>query len=274
MPMPKPFYCLSDRPNWLTAASMSFVLSLAVLGQTNLPARAHSQSPVGPCIGPVLQTNGRSEMTVSPDSFRVNATIQTQAKTTVLAMQQANQTMASLKHQLTRLGIDDLLLKTTQYHTHPVYPPYNKSRSLSKRQPIGYQHRQTLQISLEGITESAKLTQAANRVLGAMGGINHVQPGQLQWSLSSGSPYEMELLKAAVEQAKKRANVMATAAGAQLGDVCEITYRPSHRYAQPVMAMARSMSMDAEAMPAPKVEAGEQQLSTQVSVRYQLKPGL
>jgi uncharacterized protein YggE len=212
-------------------------------------------------------------MTVAPDSFTAAGRIHVKAKTTVEATREANIVMAALKKKINGFGLDGLVLKTTQYHTHPVYPPYDRdNKSLKKRQPIGYEHRQTLEVKLEGLAESTELTNVANKVLAAMSTVDSVEPGQLRWYLSSGSPYEMELLGAAVKQARKRAEVMVAAAGTTLGDVCELSYHPNRHYAQPVMAkMARGMAMDAMMeSAAPQVEAGEQKLSTQVNIRYQI----
>lgn len=255
---------------WIVPVSLAVLVSASV---PMVPVDAHDGPPAGPCVGPVLQTTGHSEMTVAPDSFTAAGRIHVKAKTTVEATREANMSMSDLKKKINGLGIEGLVLKTTQYQTHSVYPPYDRhNKSLKKRQPIGYEHRQTLEVKLEGVTESATLTGVANKVLAAMSTVENVEPGQLRWYLSSGSPYELQLLEAAVKQARKRAEIMVAAAGTTLGNVCELNYHPNRHYAQPVMAkMARGMAADAMMeSAAPQVEAGEQKLSTQVNVRYQL----
>ncbi len=244
---------------------LAVTCSMAALPTT---AMAHHGSD-GPCTGPVVSTNGNSEMMVAPDSFRSQATLQLRTKTTKEATAEANHIMATIKRHINELDIPNLTLKTTRYNTHPVWEHHDKQR----RVPIAYQHSQTLQFTLEGVEDKAKLTDYANKVFGAMAKVEGIQPGGLSWYISDNSPYEAELLRQAVKKAKQRAQIMADAAGSTLGGACDIQYHGSSHNPVPTMMHARGAHMAADSvMAAPQVESGQQTMQARVQAKFLITP--
>lgn len=246
----------------LPKLAVSTALSIAIIATGASSAFAHT--PDSPCHGPVISTNGSSEMTVAPDSFQVQATIQSRGKSTADVSEAGDKTMAELKKKIKALNIAGLTLKTTQYNTYPVWN--------EKKSPDTYRNNQTLEIKLEKITDSQQLATHANKILATIGSVERVQPGGLSWYLSNGSPYERELLNDAVAQAKQRAQTLASAAGMALGDACELSYHGSNRSFRAVTQapMMAKMEMADAAEPAPSVETGEQTLTSQVQARFLL----
>lgn len=256
-----------------TKTNQSLLLGLLAVtfSMAALPtaATAHHPEP-GPCHGPVINTNGNSEMMVSPDSFRSQATIQLRTKTTKEATEEANQIMAAIKRHVNGLDIANLTLKTTRYNTHPIWEHHDKQRRI----PVAYQHSQTLQFQVEGVNDKKTLTNYANKVLGTMAKVEGIQPGGLSWYVSDNSPYEAELLRQAVKKAKQRAQIIADAAGATLAGACDIQYHSSSHNPVPTMMRARGVAhMEADsAMAAPQVESGQQSMRARVQAKFLMTP--
>ena len=93
------------------------------------------------------------------------------------------------------------------------------------------------------------------------------QMNGISFDVSKAETLKDDARKAAMENAKRRAQLLATAAGAEVGEVLQISEETSQQGPRPVV-FAKQRAAMAESVP---VERGEQELEARVTVTWKLK---
>jgi len=171
----------------------------------------------GPCGGGFPGAIGANTVTVTgsavvssqPDEAVIGLGVQTQASDAADALRENADRMAAVIKALTDLGIDRSDISTALVSLYPTYD----SNGIAV---TGYQAQNQITVTLHDLSKAGETIDTATAA-----GAN-LTTG-ITFQLSQGSPALTGALKAAVEDARSKADALAAAAGAKVGDVVAIT---------------------------------------------------
>jgi len=221
-----------------------------------------------------ITVSGLAERKVVPDEAHVQVNLNAQDKDMAKARAAHQQKLAKLMELVKKAGIDEKKVATQSSTVQPVYTYVNDAKGNNQRVFQGYRVQTNLDIT---VPDTAKLGGLMDSIssAGFEAGANTEWGNLLSvyYTLSSPDKLRDEMLTQAIANAKAKAERMASAAGASLGDVYQINEQGTPQF-QPIMAMARApmaMMAKAEMSDASAPPAGEQQIQSTVTVTYELK---
>lgn len=225
-------------------------LALPLLFAT--PANAEDKAPER-----VISVTGQGEIFAKPDRGHISVGVSAEGKTAAEALGANSEGMRKVIDALKAEGIEPRDIQTSNLSIDPVYttPKEGESAELA-----GYRASNTVSMTIRDLTKMGDILDSAV-TLGA------TDVGGISFSVSDADKRLDEARRAAIEDAQRKAALLAEAAGAKLGPVQSIS---ENSYAPPPRPyFARAVAM--EAAPALPVEAGEQSLSVTVSVTWKLE---
>ena len=234
------------------AAGLSAALGAALVSAS--PAFAQEAATTGS-----ITMEGRGSVSVSPDMAVITASVVTTAKTTEAALSDNNAAIAGVIEAVKGSGIEAKDIQTSGFG---IYPRYDHGKNATGQPDIvGYEIRNGVQVKVRDL---AKLGALLGLVV--ENGANAVDA--IRFEVSNPEEKLDEARKKAVEDARRKADVFAAAAGVGLGAIVSIT-ETSTEMPRPFMMRAEGM-MTAKASDVP-IEAGEEQISANVTIRWSLK---
>ena len=203
-----------------------------------------------------VSATGQAQAT--PDMASISTGVQTEAETARDAMARNTVSMVKLIDGLKGAGIDAKDIQTT---TVNVSPRYTNPRD--GKQPVinGYFAQNQVRIVVRDLKKLGEILDAS-LTLGA------TQMGGIAFEVSNAETLKDEARKAAMVNARRRAELYAAAAGASLGQVISIAEDVRMAGPRPMLMGARAASMQAEAVP---VEVGSMKLEATVHVTWSLR---
>lgn len=240
------------------------MLLMTLLLATN--ARAADMVPVRS-----VTVNGQAERKVAPDEARVNVTIAATNAKMEAAKAEHDKKLRDVMDIAKKAGIEEKHLKTNHSSTQPQYTWENNKQNFK-----GYQVQTSLEITVKDVAKvgalleklsSAKLEQGMGQEWGNL----------INVSYTIGEPDKVrdEMLAEAIKNARGKAENMASAAGASVGSVLQITESGAPQFMPiPMPMMAKgggvmAMAADARMESAPPV--GEQAVTANVTVVFELR---
>jgi uncharacterized protein len=218
-----------------------------------------------------LNTNGHAEVEAPNDSLRFSVAMNNEAKTLSEARQANALAMTQLRQALQALNVKGIKFKTTGFHSYPLWPNDGKVRP---KRPVGYHVSNNLSVTVEGIPSSETLAEHGSKLVDSAMNAGASDVGALSFYLNDIRTHQLKALEQAVINAKEQAEIMAKAAGTVLNGVYQIEGTPQMNYAKQAypMAMMRSAMGGADmAEASTPIEAGDQTISADVSVRFKLQ---
>lgn len=220
----------------------------------NRPAAAQAQ---GTGVAGMRQITvvGNGEARVAPDMATVQIGVETSAPTTQEALAQNTAQAQAIIDQVKQLGVADKDVQTSGFNIYPTYD--NEGRSVT-----GYTVSNMVLVTIRDLAQAGALLDqvvqaGANRVYGVSFGISDPKAAQAQ------------ARDAAVADARARADQLAQAGGAGVGMVLVISENIGGAVPVPMPMMdARAEAVGSAAVP---VQAGEQTISAQVQITYELR---
>ncbi|MGQ7792967.1 SIMPL domain-containing protein [Faunimonas sp. B44] len=234
----------------------AFALSLTALSLAAWPAVAQDRAPAERFERRIVVT-GTGEAIAKPDMATLELGVVTEAETAAEALAANNAAMAKIVDDLKAGGIEPRDLQTAGLF---IEPRYTQPRPEEARAPqiAGYAVRNTLRIRIRDIAKVGETLDRAVRL-----GANTLSGPA--FTLADPDAIEKEARRKAVEDARARAELYASAAGVALGDVIAIDDRATVRpFAAPAARMMKAEAFDA-AMP---VEGGELTTTAEVSMTF------
>jgi uncharacterized protein len=201
-----------------------------------------------------ITVSADGSVAVEPDTARINTGVTTEAETAQEALAENSRIMKEVIAGLKASGIDPKDIQTSSLH---VSPRYTRPQKGETRQIDGYQVTNQVEVVAKDV---AKLGEILDKLVTL--GAN--QLGGLSFEASEAETLRDEARKEAVANARRRAELFATAAGVELGDVLSIS-EGGYGGGSP-RPMARMMK--SEAVP---IESGTQTLTASVSITWALK---
>jgi uncharacterized protein YggE len=223
-----------------------------------LLATALSAAPALAQDSGTISINGLGEVSAAPDTAFITSGVTTQGATAREALDANTAAMTELIATLKESGIEARDIQTSGFSVNPNYV-YSDARDANGYQLPpkinGYQVYNTVNVR---VRELAKLGTVLDKAVTV--GANTING--VSFSVADPSPLYDEARKLAFADARKKAELYATAAGEELGDLRNISESQGYSQPQPYMMRAEAMSADAAAVP---VEGGE--LSFQINVQ-------
>jgi hypothetical protein len=158
---------------------------------------------------------------------------------------------------LRRGGVADKDLQTSRLAVEPQYRYSDRAPEI-----VGFQVTNTATVRIRALDRAGQLIDGAL----AAGG-NDARLDSLAFTIDDPTPLEAKARQSAVEEAKKKATTLATAAGVRLGppiSIAEGSHAPT-----PIAFMDRAMMARAEAAPTP-VQPGQLEVRVDVRVVFRL----
>lgn len=220
----------------------------------------------GPMRGPVLRVAGNAQVQAAPDHATVRLGAVAQAGEADAAQDQVNQIMRRALDAIRGLGVAEQDVRTADLSLYPVYdqrPPQPGQREAQEPRIVGYRASNTIVVDLSDLTKIGQVVDASVKA-----GANQLQG--IEFSLRDDQEARSRALEQAVNEARRKAETLARAAGMQLGQLVELNEGGvSVIPPQPMYAMGR-MAM-AEAAPTP-VQPGQLDIHASVNLVYHLRP--
>ncbi len=253
----------------LTAATL-IVLGAAPLAAQNAPADA-PQPPAGMGHdmmkrhgmhhGPIarLTVGGQGQATTQPDLATIGLGVSTRAATAAEAMAKNAEAQAKVIETLKTAGIEARDIQTSALNLAPVmdYADNGQPPKLT-----GYAAQNSVTVRMRDI---AGLGALLDKLIAS--GANEVSG--ITFSREDMTATENEARVKAVADARRRAEIMAEAAGMKLGPLVALSDVPMDAGPMPMPRMA--MAAEAKMGGAP-IEAGELAVTTNVTAVYALRP--
>lgn len=180
----------------------------------------------------LFSAEGQGQVTAVPDTATVDLGITQQSTTVADAQSKTNKIADKLIADIKKLGISDKDIKTTNYSVNPDYGNtgvYNSGGGVTNgvmmpilppggnQQIVGYTVMQNLEIKVKPIDKTNKVIDAGTAGgANLVGGVNFTFSDDLQKSL------ENKARTQAVNDAKQKAQDLASAAGIHLGRVINV----------------------------------------------------
>ena len=206
---------------------------------------------------PSISVVGNGQTSAPPDMAEIQVGVVSESPSATDATRANSQSMKQLLAQLTEQGIDKKDVQTAQFAVSPVYqqdgPRRGRSPNISGYRVTNLVTLRVRNLDNLGAILDAVVQEGANTVSGIRFSIQ--QPEDLQDAAR----------RLAVDDARRKASVLAEQAGTKLGRVLSIQ---DHAY-EPRPMYGRAMAMAADSASVP-IEAGEQTLTATVQVTYAL----
>lgn len=209
---------------------------------------------------PTIVVGASAEIQVTPDRAELSIAVESRARTAAQASTENARIQTAVLEAVRRQGITGPNIQTRSVQ---VTPEYQYPREGGRPTVTGYVARNEVAVT---ITDLSKLGPVIDAAL-AQGATNVVGP---RFTISNPDSARREALDAAVRKAMADAQVMARAAGVQLGNVLEMSSHSAANteVARPVMYR---MAAAADAAPTP-VETGTITVQASVEIKLAIAP--
>jgi uncharacterized protein len=237
---------------------MKRFLSLLLLAAP-MAAQTVTQPPREIATAETISVTGTGKTTLVPDRFSFTSGVQTTAPTVEEAVNQNNAKIASVIAALKKAGATDQEIRTTNFSIFPqqVYEQGQAPRV------VGYQASNQVLVTKKDIAMAGRLLQVALNA-----GVN--ETSGLNFEVSDPARGRDQGLKAAFDDARAKATLLARAAGRTLGRAMMITEGSDATPPPRPMPMG-VMAAKGEAISQVPVEGGTRELAYTISVVFEMR---
>lgn len=227
-----------------------------------VPAQQPAPAPQQAQEAPFIEVSGSAIVSVAPDLARAAFAVESHAETAEAAAAQNATAMDGVLKALRAAGIQGLRVETFGYSLQPEYS-YSEDGGVRVREVAGYTALNNVRATVPDVKAVGKAIDAAVKA-----GANRV--ASLTFEASDTEAAQHDALDQAVKSARAQAETIAAALGRRLGPALEV-----HGGSQP--PSPRPMMYESQirlraAAPETPVEAADQQVSANVTIRFALGP--
>lgn len=243
-------------PVWLP------LVAVAIGGAFYLAGKHLEKQPAAaPTTPGMISVTGEGKVFVTPDIAEISFGMQTgQQKTAAIAMKKLSDSMNSIYDALQKAGIAKKDITTENFWLNPVYDWKTGSQVLT-----GYEANQSLRVKVRNLDTISDVVAAATTA-----GAN--QAGSVNFTVDNPEAKRAEARKAAIDEAKQKAQVLAQQLGVSLGELKGFTEGSNGGIPAPMMMRSESLGIggggaDAKSLPLP---SGDQEVVVDVTITYEL----
>lgn len=202
-----------------------------------------------------MRVQGHGAIAVAPDMARMTLGVVQEAQTAAGAMDAMSTAMAAVMDQMTAAGIDPKHVQTGSLRLDQRYDNFDGGQ----RKPVGYTAYADIQVQVFDLEILGAVLDAAVR-----DGAN--QMNGLRFDIADKAPHLTAARRAAVADARAKAEVYADAAGTTLGPIMLISEGDTTSTPSPMMAEA---AFDSASRSVP-IAAGELQITANIGMVWEL----
>lgn len=233
--------------------TLLLIAILVIVAGQSLTGAAQAQ-PAGVTGARQVTVVGRGEAKGTPDTGYVQIGVETEANTTEEALEQNNAQVAAIIEKIKQLGVAEEDIQTSNFSINTRYD--NDGRRV-----VGYQVSNIVSVTIRNLEQTGTLLDqvvqvGANRVYGINFGVD--DPSELL----------AQARDKAVADARAKAEQLAQASSASVGQVLVITENVGSQSPIPMPMRSEIAEEDAAAVP---IQTGQQTVSTQVQVTFELQ---
>ncbi|MFH1193276.1 MAG: SIMPL domain-containing protein [Candidatus Jorgensenbacteria bacterium] len=230
-------------------------------------ARTYSQS-VEPSSFRSFSASGEGKVVAIPDVAAFSFSVVTEGGKDIGALQKKNTELANGAIAFVKDGgVEAKDIKTAQYRLEPRYQYYAcKTGACPPPEIVGYTITQSVAVK---VRDFAKIGELLSGVLEH--GANTVS--DFQFTVDDPTAVQQEARAEAIEKAKAKAKEIADVAGFRVGRLLSIDeggYAPVLYKTSAMEAFGRGGG-DVAAVPAPSLEPGSQEITVNVTLRYEIR---
>lgn len=240
-----------------TLACMALAAAVAVASPAP-PAMAQGAS--GDASERRIAVSGVGEATAPPDIARVTVGAYAAADTAREALDQASGAAGAMIDALKTSGIAEADIRTVGLSLSPRWERRRRSDGSSENVQAGFEARNRLLVTCRDLAKLGEMLDAVTRA-----GANDI--GGIDFDIDDRQALEDQARELAVDDARRKAELLAARAGAQLGAIMRIREGVAGPGPMPVMRAEMAM---ASAPPVP-VAAGTQTIRVDVSTVWALE---
>lgn len=196
-----------------------------------------------------------ASVNAAPDIARIRSGVRTEGETAAEALASNTRKMANVIDGLKAMGIAAKDIQTSNFNVSPQYTHHRDGRT---PEIAGYQ-------ATNEVTATIRDLKAIGGILDKVVELGANQVHGLSFEVSKAEELADEARREAIANARRRAELFAKAANADVGEVLEIREGGAPSFARGPMLEAASSRMAAP------IEPGEQSLSASVTVTWELK---
>ncbi|MED5239135.1 MAG: SIMPL domain-containing protein [Pseudomonadota bacterium] len=215
-------------------------LLLTACGQPSLPQERDS-----------ITVSGQGDVTAIPDVFSVNATARENGNDIETLKSRVDDQVDAMLELADDLDIPEAQTRATAFRVTPQWQ-YQPERKL-----VGHQVSRDVHFRVNGLERYAELLDGLARL-----SIRDIQPAGSD--VSNADELAATALRNAVNDAREKAEILASAAGRDVGEAIRIEFHNSNTV-RPVMMMSRAKDGAAESF-----RPGETDISAQVQITFEL----
>lgn len=218
----------------------------------------------------VVAVNGTGDVFATPDTGTFSFSVVEEAKTSKEAQDKASTNINTVLAGIRSLGIADKDIKTTAYNLYPKYD-YSQPASCTagycppgKQVLTGYEVSQTVTIK---IRDTAK----AGDVLTKAGSLGAKNISSLEFVTDDPDALQAEARDKAIQDAKAKAEVLAKSLGVKLVRIVNFSENGG---GSPVFYAASAgmlKSADVVSAPTPEIPTGENKITSNVTITYEVE---
>jgi uncharacterized protein YggE len=183
-----------------------------------------------------IVVKGIGHMSVPPDLIAISMRLEVVKLEYNDAMHHATRLLSSLREALVLAGYNESDLKTTDFNISSEYEDYQDSEDNWREKFVGFSCVHDLRLEFD--LDIEKLGETLSAITNCMANPKLT----ILFSVKDSNVVSQQLLKSAVENAKQKAEILATAAGVSLGVIKHIDYNWNdiHLYSKTSLQMVRA----------------------------------
>jgi hypothetical protein len=239
-----------------------FLLGLSLIALVALGCQPKTEvtvSPNGNLTGGI-SVNGTGTTTVTPDIAILRLGVEVTSDTVGDARDEAAEAMDRIRASLSEHSIDDSDIQTTQFSIFPQYDFRSSERRL-----IGFTVNNQVSVTVREIDDVGVVLDDAIKAGG-----DAVRVNNISFSVDDPDAAMAEARAAAVEDARSRADTLASAAGVSVGRPLSINEAGGFFPPQPIF-FAEATAAQADGGFDTAISPGEQDITVTVSVVFALE---
>jgi uncharacterized protein YggE len=222
----------------------------------------------------VITVTGHGEVNAVPDLATIYFSVEESKDTQKVASEAVNAKVSKVLAFLKEAGIDEKDIKTEGYNSYPKYnspnpcPMYYSEKMLpciqSETKIVGYTVSQSITVKIRKIDDNL------SKVIDGINGFGVTNMSGPTLAIDDEDGLKAEARKEAIKEAREKAKVLSRDLGVRLGDVTSF----NENYGGYPMYYAKgAMAFDAvaESAPAPEIPKGENTISSDVTITYEIK---
>lgn len=165
-----------------------------------------------------IRVKGIGKLSVKPDTIRINMEATYLSPNYEGALAQSASDMQDLRNTVESAGLDSKDLKTTSFSIDSEYEGYNDKENNYRRRFLGYKYTHFLYIQFP--SDNKKLS----KVLTALAKSHVNVEFSIKYTVKDTEAAKNQLLAKAVEDSKRKAEILVEASGLFLGNLISIDY--------------------------------------------------